>query len=205
MNVHVLGDKTEFLSKNSVIRLKSDIKEKKTIDYSKYLKDGFNFKIEIINNDTYVYIIQIVNLEAKKQKEQRHLELRNKIRQLSSDSKKESNNTKKKMESLKRTVPTNIYNSYTRLLSRYKLDNIPAPDDVINNVDKYKLQISAVMGKIGKISNDARASNDIRNYFITLGEFLGIEPLNIDMIKPDENIVKKNDDTDEETSEIEIE
>ena len=89
--------------------------------------------------------------------------------------KERSGEVNKKLASLKRTVPTKIYNSYANLLSKFKMENIPAPDEVINNVDKYKIQISAVMGKIGKLSDDVRASNAILHYFTTLGEFPEVE------------------------------
>ena len=207
MSVHILGDKTAFLSKNAVIRLKTDIKDKKEIDNNKYLKAEFGLKIETIGEDTHVHIIALVDLDAIKKTEddeKKRLELRQKFKQSMSESRKErGGDMKKKMESLKRSVPTKIFDSYVRLISKYKLANIPAPDEVINNVDKYKIQISAVMGKIGKISDDARASNDIRHYFTTLGEFLGIEPMNIDILKQMENQMASqtaipNDDTDEE-------
>ena len=209
MSIHILGDKTAFLSKNAVIRLKADIKEKKPIDNNKYLKAEFGLKIETIGEDSHVHVIPAVDLEALKKKEEdekKRLELHKKFKQSMSESRKErGGEMKKKMESLKRSVPTKIFDSYARLLSKYKLANIPAPDEVINNVDKYKIQISAVMGKIGKISDDARASNDIRHYFTTLGEFLGIEPMNIDMLKQMESQMSppdvKNDDTDDEDDE----
>lgn len=220
MSIHILGDKTAFLSKNAVIRLKADIKEKKEIDNKKYLKAEFGLKIEIVGEDSHVHVIPAIDLEAIKKKEEetrqkeeaekKRSELHKKFKQSMNDSRKErGGEMKKKMESLKRSVPTKIFDSYARLLSKYKLANIPAPDEVINNVDKYKIQISAVMGKIGKISDDARASNDIRHYFTTLGEFLGIEPMNIDMLKQMESQMSvsnsqpnttdvKNDDTDDE-------
>jgi hypothetical protein len=202
MNIHILGDKSAFLSKNAIIRLKTDIKEKKVIDNKKYLKEDFELKIETVGEDYHVHIIPAI--KKNEEEEKKRLELRKKIKQSMSDSRKErGGEMKKKMESLKRSVPTKIFDSYARLLSKYKLTNIPAPDEVINNVDKYKIQISAVMGKIGKISDDARASSDIRHYFTTLGEFLGIEPMSIDMLKQVESQMSPpNDDTDDEDEEL---
>jgi hypothetical protein len=61
------------------------------------------------------------------------------------------------------------------------MPNIPSPEEVINNVDRYRQQISAVMGLKGLVSNEVRASNAIKNYFNALGEFLGIETTEIDI------------------------
>jgi len=92
------------------------------------------------------------------------------------------------------------------------MENIPAPDEVINNVNKYRMQISVVMSKVNKVSDDIRANNMIVHYFTTLGEFLGIEPLklsteeistikNITSNKKQSNNLKpsgNNSDTDDE-------
>ena len=194
MNIHIIGDKTEFLSKNAVIRLKQDLKDKKPIDFTKYLKKEYCFKFDTTDTETHVHIISLVQLEENNKIEEAskaRIELRRKLKQ---HTRTETVDMKQKMESLKRSVPTKIFNSYARLMSKYKLTNMPAPDEVINNVDKYRLQISAVMGKISKVSNDAQASNDIRHYFTTLGEFLGIEAISIPVVK---NKIKL-DDTDDE-------
>lgn len=185
MNVHILGDKTVFLSKNAITRLKNDVKANVngTFDEKKYLQDGFSLTIKIEEHDTFVSVIsktQLVELEKEKKKQ----ELKQKLRESLHGSRKvRSGDMKKKLESLKRSVPTKVFDSYSNLLTRYKLENLPAPDEVINNVEKYKLQISAVMGKIGKVSDDPRVSNAIRHYFTTLGEFLGIEPMSMEVIE----------------------
>ena len=194
MNVHIIGDKTEFLSKNAVSRLKLDLKDQKPIIHTKYLKEDYGFKFDTTETETRVHIISLVQLAETKKKEEAekaHLELYKKFKQ---HTRNDTVDVKKKMESLKRSVPTKIFNSYAKLMSKYKLTNMPAPDEVINNVDKYRLQISAVMGKIGKVSTDAHASNDIRHYFTTLGEFLGIEAMSVPVV----NNKKHEDDTDDE-------
>ena len=81
----------------------------------------------------------------------------------------------------KRTVPDKIFKAYHNLIKTYAMPNIPSPEEVINNVDRYRQQISAVMGLKTPVSNDIRASNAIKQYFNALGEFLGIEPTEIDI------------------------
>ena len=64
MSVNIFGNRDVFLSKTAILRLKTDIKEKKSIDPAKYLKEGFVFKIENNNNDTNVYIKESVIIES---------------------------------------------------------------------------------------------------------------------------------------------
>ena len=196
MSVNIIGDRTVFLSKTAILRLKSDVKENKAIDSSKYLKAGYSFKIENNNNIINATIIQNDDLRPQEglvtdqesvdkpndDAEIKKQELHKKLKQQLRDSRKDrSGESKRKMTSMKNTVPTKILDCYTKLMSKYKLDNLPSPDDVIKNVDKYKLQISAVMGKIGKVSDDPRVSKCVLDYFTALGNHLNIEPMNIDL------------------------
>ena len=41
MSVNIFGNRDVFLSKTAILRLKTDIKEKKSIDPAKYLKNGY--------------------------------------------------------------------------------------------------------------------------------------------------------------------
>ena len=193
MSVNIFGNRDVFLSKTAVLRLKTDIKEKKTIDPAKYLKEGFVFKIENNNNDTNVYISESANLSPSERLDntpvvneldvnKRKLELHKKLKQQLLDSRNgRVNSEKRDLSSMKKTVPPKILEYYTNLISKYKLANLPRPDDVIKNVDKYKLQISAVMGKIGKVSDDPRVSKSVVDYFTALGKHLNIEPMSIDL------------------------
>jgi hypothetical protein len=221
MSVNIIGDKSNFLSKNAITRLKKDIKETdiNKIDSSKYLKSGFTFKIDMVNNDINVTISKqintnrngvvdgivedVINIEPTPElsdRDKHRMEIRQQLKKQLSDSRKNrSGETKRKLMSLKRSIPTKIFDSYTNLITKYKLDNIPAPDEVINNVSKYKLQISAVMSKLGKLSDDMRVNNDIKQYFTALGEFLGIEPININETTEPRIVTTKNDsDTEDE-------
>jgi len=217
MSVNIIGDKTNFVSKNAIIRLKTDIKNNMMIESSKYMKEGYSFTITVTNNDTNITIVplipplpksQPVELESEpepvaeiSEKEKQQNELRKHFRKMLSDNRKErSGENKRKLMSLKRSIPTKIFDSYTNLITKYKLDNIPAPDEVINNVNKYKLQISTVISKLGKLSDDVRVDNDIRRYFTTLADFLGIEPIDIRQVTQQEPIREpiNNSDTEDE-------
>ena len=191
MSVNIFGNRDVFLSKTAILRLKTDIKEKKSIDPAKYLKEGFVFKIENNNNDTNVYIKESVIIESVEPTpilneledvNKKKLDLHKKLKQQLQDARKDrSGESKRSLTAMKNTVPTKILDYYTNLISKYKLANLPRPDDVIKNVDKYKLQISAVMGKIGKVSDDPRVSKGVIDYFTALGNHLNIQPMNIDL------------------------
>ena len=197
MSVNIFGNRDVFLSKTAILRLKTDIKEKKLIDPAKYLKDGYSFKIENNNNIINATIIQNDDLlrpqeglvidqesldkpndDAELKKQDLHKKLKQKLQDARKD---RSGESKRSLTAMKNTVPTKILDYYTNLISKYKLANLPRPDDVIKNVDKYKLQISAVMGKIGKVSDDPRVSKGVIDYFTALGKHLNIEPMNIDL------------------------
>ena len=179
-NVNIVGDRTNFVSKNAITRFKNDIK---TINYceiedAKYLKEGFKFKfIDKFTLGTDNNIVNIISAEENK-KNLSLMEAREKLKNLLNNTNyKRSTAAKEKIESLKRSVPKKIFESYINLIKNYNLSNVPAPDLVINDVNKYKLQISNIMGKKEQLSNDAIMSNYIRKYFNELGKFLNIEPL----------------------------
>jgi hypothetical protein len=176
MSVFIEGDKSMFLSKTAIDRFKKIAKETKhdAIDSSKYLKEGYTFTFTTKDNNTTATII---STEQIKLDEKRKL-LRDRL-----------NNAKrvrggeqwKQLDSLKRTVPEKIFKSYHNLIKTYAMPNIPSPDEVINNVERYRQQISMVMGLKTPVSNEIRANNAIKNYFNALGEFLGIEPTEMDL------------------------
>ena len=216
MSVNIIGDKSLFLSKNAIIRLKKDVKEDHMIlESKKYLKSGYVFKIDKLDDDINITLIeehregimeQSEEIEPKVQqdvpdKDKQRDEIRKQLKNLLNDSRKNrSGETKRKLMSLKRSIPSKIFDSYANLITKYKLDNIPAPDEVINNVDKYRFQISATMSNMGKVCDDPRVGNDIKQYFTALGNFLGIEPINIkmDSVLPQESVAKHDSDTEDE-------
>jgi hypothetical protein len=195
MNVIINGDKTQFISKNAICRLKKDLKENMKIeknDYIKYLNKDYTFTFEYNTSNITVNIIDQVKFDEEnkkkdeeKKREERRIEIRRQLKsQMKDNNKERSGENKRKLLSLKKTLPENIFNSYTNLTRKYKLANLPAPDDVINNVDKYKMQISTVMGlgeNMSRLSNDPNVSNGIKKYFTELGTYLKIEPMVIDI------------------------
>ncbi len=187
MNVFIEGDRTQFVSKSAVDRFKKDVKETKPdlIDSSKYLKEGYIFNIVQTENNITAKICnqEEVKLDNKRQ------ELKNKLK---SAQRCRGGEQYKQLDSLKRTIPEKIYKSYLNLIKTYGANNIPSPLEVIENPDKYKQQISKVMGMKGPVSNDIHLSNAIKQYFSSLGKFFCIEPFNMKLESVPDIITNNN-------------
>ncbi len=176
MNVFIEGDRSYFVSKTAIDRFKNDVKGTKpeTIDMfdsSKYLKEGYVFNITIKENNITAKICNEEELKL----ENKRKELKNRLR---GAQRCRGGEQYKQLESLKRTIPDKIFKSYVNLVKNYGGANIPSPLEVIENPDKFRTQISAVMGTTKPVSNDMKLSNAIKQYFTSLGKFFCIEPTN---------------------------
>ena len=176
MNVFIEGDRSCFLSKTAVDRFKNDIRGTTTdnfdsIDSQKYLKEGFIFNITKNENNITAKICNEEELKL----ENKRKELKNRLR---GAQRCRNGEQYKQLDSLKRTIPEKVFKSYVNIVKNYGAANIPSPLEVIENTDKYRTQISTVMGMTKPVSNDMRLSNAIKQYFTQLGKFLCIEPVN---------------------------
>lgn len=192
-SVLIEGDRNLFISKSAVDRFKQDVKTTKPdmIDSAKYLKDGYSFKIA---HEIDIIKVKIISTQEELL-ETKRAELRNKLRRAQ---RVRSGEQFKELESMKRTIPDKLFKSYMNLVKNYNLPNIPAPTDVINNTQRYKEQISAIMGTLGNVSNDSKMSNAIKNYFNTLGQFMGIEPMNFNLENTPVSSMQQVDNSDTE-------
>lgn len=200
-----IDNKDNFKSKSAILRFKKDvklnIKQLDKLDSTKYLNDGFNFTISKEQNNVKITILS--QEEFNKIERRKMLKSRLKNAQYN-----RSNRPKQKLNSLKRSVPDDIFKAYYSIIKKYHFD-IPAPDTVINNLDEHKLQVSMLMNTKEKISNDKDADNRVKKYFKLLGEFLGLEPIELptqlseqkninELTNLDKNIVEVSDDDTEE-------
>jgi hypothetical protein len=183
VNVLINGDRNMFISKAAIDRFKKDIRVTKPdmIDVKKYLQEGYTFAFDknAPEGTVSAKIITLAEEEALNRADMLAEKRKNLKSRLNNAQTARSQIPKQKLASLKRSVPEKLFNSYFNLISRYQLPGIPAPDEVINNVDKYVTQIATIMGTMGNVSDNNAVSNDIKKYFSTLGEYLSIEPINI--------------------------
>ncbi len=198
MNVLIEGDRALFLSKSAIERFKKDAREKNPdmIDSSKYIKEGYTFKITKNESDINAKIVSVEDNILEEKRKQLKSRLHNAMRSRSGE-------PYKQLESLKRSVPDKLFKAYNNLIKNYSAaSSFPSPLDVINNMDAYKQQISAVMGTKGLVSNDSRMSNAIKQYFSELGKLVGVEPMNMNNVTDTSNNVEEikveNDDTEDE-------
>ena len=210
MNIFIEGNREHFVSKAAIDKFKKEARESTnldTIDISKYLKDGVTFKFKKTDTGitaTIVDITSLSNLNANANATSNANAIEDK-RKLLRDRLKNAQRVRtgeqfKQLESLKRTVPDKLYKTYTNLIKTYAMPNIPNPLEAIENKEKYRQQISLVMGMKGMVSNEPRANNAIKKYFNELGQFLGIEPTDINMNEPIlNNTIKQESDTESDT------
>lgn len=191
-----IDNKDNFLTSKSVDKFKKALRSDNEVVVTKYLKEGYNYTAKKVGNDR-------LDVSIISQEEYNRMQKRNELRmRLRNARYGRSGQPKKKLDSMKRSVPDNIFKAYSNIIKKYQF-NIPAPDEVINNLDKYRLQVSMLMNTNQKVSNDAKADNLVKKYFKLLGEFLGLEPMNIPTQLPEnnkmvENNFSKDDDTEDE-------
>lgn len=202
-HVIINGDKSLFLSKNAIIRFKkflkdSDEPEKLVIEDGLYLKEGYVFTHTFKDN---TFNVNIITLE-KHLLEEKRKQLRSRLKQANY---MRSVQAKQELNSLKRSIPDKLFKTYMNLIKEFKFNDVPSPKDVINNPEKFKQQISMVMGKMGMLSNDSKANNSLKKYFNELGNFMGIEPAQMDVNQSSENIpVSSMYNVDEDTEDEDI-
>jgi hypothetical protein len=171
--VIINGDKKLFLSKNAIVRFKNDVKKCDVkniiIEDDKYIQDGYIFNI---THDDNIFTVNIITESEHLYNEKRKI-LKNKLKKVKYN---RSNNIKKNLDSLKRTIPDKLFKSYVNLTSKYSFSEIPSPKDVMDDPKKFEKQISLLMEGNNKVSNDNGANNAIKKYFNILGNFMGIEP-----------------------------
>lgn len=198
-SIYINGDRSVFLSKNSINRLKKDIRtmgDPTKIDSSNYVNDSHLLSVKVDDDDNIT--VNIVSMEQYNRDEKKR-----KLRQMIRNSQKQrSGEMTQKMKSMKRTVPKNLFNSYRKAMAGFNFP-LPSPSDVINDPEKFKNQISLMMSQMGRVSNDVNASGAIKNYFKQLGDYLGIEPAQMNMNpEPVVRAVPDGNETEDEDDEV---
>lgn len=209
MSVYINGDRSNFLSKGKIKKLKEELKKLEkpynfsSIKYKDYLKEGNGFTIKVTKNDFNVNIIS--EKEAKKE------ELRKKLRgKILSSSHNTSGAFHKVLNEEKKNVDKTLYKKYRQALASGNKSNVIPPSEVMANPDKYKQMISIFSSDMFK----KQGSSAIRNYYETLRQKLNIPkysppppnpPQNLDFSVPDKIVEKTqlNEEVDTEDEEDE--
>ena len=208
-NIFIKGDKSFFKSKNAILRFKKKLKEIKNfknienINDSDFLEENYSFNItkDKIDENNFNYNVNIIKSEEKI-KNNKRLELKKKIKLMRQQ---RDGSITEKIKSMKRTIPKNIFQKYLNIIQKYNL-NIPSPDDIFNDPDKFKQQISVMSSTMAKVSNDQNADSSIKSYFKSLAKYLDIEPMNFKVKQENptnlHNLDLDNDTDDDEPPEL---
>jgi hypothetical protein len=169
-SVIINGDKTLFLSKRAIERIKKDAKTKNLndLDSSNYLQEGF--KLEFTNNENEIKV-NIVKTEDKLKQEKRDM-LKQKLRGKYTKS--------KNFISSKVDIPKPILKAYNDLYKVTRNNAIPSPDIILQDSDKYKEQISFMMNSKFNINKNNKVNQLVRNYYRELGNHLNITATEFD-------------------------
>jgi hypothetical protein len=199
-SVEILGNRELFSSKTAIKRLKKDIKNESKLEPSDYLIDGYTFRVSKDNKkDTDIknYKVVLMTLDEYASEEKRR-QLKQRIKTYQ---KVRGGAMKREMASLKRSIPDKIFKAYQDLL-KVGTFKISPPDEIINNIEKHKMQIAMINGNPGIVSNNSKANSAIKKYFKVLGDFLNIEPVKIkDPTPPTNNVPSVKEDIDSDTEE----
>jgi len=197
-NIFINFDKELFISKNAIKRLKDDLRKGSEIKSENYIKDS-NIIVVTKENDN---IVLTTRTSEKKSKEDKRNELRQRLKMMRD---KRGNSHREKLNEIKRTVPKNIFKKYTNILNKYGF-NIPSPDEIMNNPEKFKQQISMMASDFSKVSDDGQANSALKSYFKSFAELFDIDPMqfNVPQNNPTQNLhqmINNDEDTEDEDDE----
>jgi len=172
-SVLIEGDKTNFISKGAIERLKRDLKndDKEKLENNDYFKEDWTYKL--LSNENNEIKIKIVHkneitindtvLPRILESNERRNMLKKKLKEMTS----RRGNVKTKFNS---TIPKELVDAYLEL-KKFKLPTeIPNPEQVLENKEQYKDIIHTMVQSFGSV----KGNNPIVNYYKLLAKHLDI-------------------------------
>lgn len=165
-NIFIEGDRNLFVSKSAVDNFKKTVKSTyntETFDlnsFTKYLKDGYKFKMDVYNSDLKFTIIEN-NLKALKLQE-----LREKIKM------KTRARTNYHVKQAKGLVPQEIVDLYTKLVKNFNVP-IPSPYEIFEKPEEHKGVIKMVLGN--QMMKSLPKSHPYVKYFTLIAQAIGVD------------------------------
>lgn len=181
--VHIDGDKTAFISKNSLEKFKQTIKSNSSFKLSelveKYVKPEYNLEIISTYNNEFKYKIVVKSIQKSKtektettektektETEKKHELLKAKLN-LMANSRTNSDYYKAKSSG---NVDDNILDEYQKLKKITKMA-IPEPSEILKNPEEYKHMISMILSN--SIMKQYGNTHPYVRYFKLLAEKIG--------------------------------
>lgn len=150
-NIHIQGDKTNFISKGAIERFKNDLRQSTTIDPLKYLKDGWKYKIESENDKEIKVNIEENVGEKKENLLFKKLKFMREQRKSNYSVEHHMKKTNKELKDQINDVPHDIMNAYTRL--KKSGNPVISPVDVLKNISEHKKTLQQVLESFKGPSN----------------------------------------------------
>lgn len=175
-SVLINGDKTLFVTKGAVDRLKRDLKmnDQEKLNKNDYLKEGYAY--EIISSSESQINIKIVQKLVEKSKLSEAEEKRKMLREKLRAKERERMTPQQIKLAMKNKVPEDLLNEYLAVkklnlqVQNMKIPILP-PDEVINKPEEYKQIIGTIIQSFGP---GIPVNNPIVSYYRMLAKHLGL-------------------------------
>lgn len=171
LSVHIDGDKSNFITKGAIDRLKRDLKndDKSKLEINDYFKEGWTFKL-VSKSDTEIKV-EIMKKDVvplKNEVNEKHLMLKDKLKAMRSN-RTSVTNLKSKMKNS--SVPEDLSEAYMAL-KKVKLPvPILDPAEALAHPLEYKQQVYTMVQSFGLFNGK---TNPIINYYRLLAQHMGL-------------------------------
>jgi len=171
LSVHIDGDKSNFITKGAIDRLKRDLKndDKSKLEINDYFKEGWTFKL-VSKSDAEIKV-EIMKKDVaplKNEVNEKRLMLKDKLKAMRSN-RTSVTNLKSKMKNS--SVPEDLLEAYMAL-KKVKLP-IPIldPAETLAHPLEYKQQVYTMVQSFGFYNGK---TNPIINYYRLLAQHMGL-------------------------------
>ena len=196
VNIHIVGDKTFFQSKNAIARLKTKIRElgdPQLIVSNEFLKENYEFNFKEEKDDIFVNIQETNYLwgdmgtknkstpEIKQvdNKEDGKEKLRAKLRELKN---KRAGVHVREMNTIKKSVDKSIFKKYSILKQMIPNFPIPKPTDLLDDPEKHKQEIQMFSSGMIQLTQNPQLDGLLSEYFREISEKVGYPILSKDEV-----------------------
>jgi len=170
-SVFIEGDKTYFISKGAIERLKRDLKndDKEKLGKNDYFKEDWTYELlSNENNEIKIKIVQKKEVKIKVLDCDEAIQKRNMLKKKLKEMTTQRGNVKTKF---KESVPKELVEAYLQL-KKYKLPTeVPNPEQVLENKEQYSEMIHTMVQSFGNFKGN---NNPIVNYYKLLAKHLGL-------------------------------
>jgi hypothetical protein len=169
-SVHIEGDKSYFISKGAIDRLKRDLKNNDTekLEKDEYFKEDWTYQI-VSQSDLEIKIKLVNKIDLASENKPRVLNCDERRQLLKDKIKKLRNKTAPKKSKVE--VPKDLMREYLSL-KKYKLKvNLLDPEVVLSNPDEYKNTVHTMVQSFGMFKGN---NNPIINYYKSLAKHLDL-------------------------------